>query len=50
MKIRDRFSPEIIEKLKEIQWWNFDEKQLKKASFYMNDPLKFISFYERGCI
>lgn len=50
MKIRDRFSPEITEKLKEIQWWNFDEIQLKKVSMYMNNPLEFISFFERGCI
>lgn len=38
-KIRNRFSEEIIESLKEIQWWNFTESELKKAIPLMQESL-----------
>lgn len=38
-KIRNRFSKEIIECLKEIQWWNFTESELKKAIPLMQESL-----------
>ena len=29
--IRYRFSPEVIAKLLELEWWNFDESKLKNS-------------------
>lgn len=30
-EIRKRFSPEVIEKLKTIQWWNWSQDKIKKS-------------------
>lgn len=47
--IRYRFSPEIIQRLLELEWWNWDEKKLKenicffqRDNFSVNDVLKFV--------
>lgn len=47
--IRYRFSPEIIQRLLELKWWNWDEKKLKdnisffqRDNFSVNDVLKFV--------
>ena len=36
--IRYRFSPEIIQRLLELEWWNMDEEMLKEnISFFQRD-------------
>lgn len=36
--IRYRFSHEIIQRLLELEWWNWDEKRLKdNISFFQRD-------------
>ena len=30
-EIRKRFAPEVVKKLMEIQWWNWQEKKIRKA-------------------
>ena len=30
-EIRKRFSPDVIEKLKSLQWWNWPEERIKKS-------------------
>lgn len=38
--IRYRFSPEIIQRLLELEWWNMDEKMLKdNISFFQRDNI-----------
>ena len=38
--IRYRFTPEVIEKLLEFQWWNYDEAILKKnVSLFQKENL-----------
>ena len=38
--IRYRFSPEIIEKLLELKWWNLDDEILKeKIGFFQKDNI-----------
>ena len=38
--IRYRFSPEVIEKLLELQWWNLPEETLKEhISFFQKEDL-----------
>lgn len=38
--LRYRFSPEIIEKLEDLEWWNYPEEKLKKC----------IHFFQKECI
>ncbi len=46
--IKYRFSPEIIKKLKEISWWNFDEEKVAKNlnKIVTNDIDAFIKEFE----
>lgn len=38
--IRYRFSPEIIQRLLELEWWNMDEEMLKdNISFFQRDNI-----------
>ena len=38
--IRYRFSPEVIGKLLELEWWNFDESKLKNSiAIFQKDNL-----------
>lgn len=30
-EIRKRFSPDVIERLRELQWWNWQEEKIRKA-------------------
>lgn len=30
-EIRKRFAPDVIERLRELQWWNWQEEQIQKA-------------------
>lgn len=46
-EIKRRFDDEVIEKLLEIQWWNFDDKKLKEYAQYFTDPIKFIEKLEK---
>jgi acetyltransferase-like isoleucine patch superfamily enzyme len=43
-----RFPHETIEKLKNIQWWNFSEKELKKVEKYIFDIDNFINEYHEN--
>ena len=40
--IRYRFEEEKIEKLNKIEWWNFNEEELKKVEKHFWDPQSFI--------
>ncbi len=42
-KIRDRFSPEIIDRIRKTQWWDWAENEITKYAPYFNDPQKFIN-------
>ena len=53
--IRYRFSPEVIEKLLELQWWNLQDETLKEhISFFQKDDItmedlsQFMSTIESG--
>jgi len=35
--IRYRFEPDVIKKLNNMKWWNFDDKTLKKNGKYFNN-------------
>ncbi len=41
--IRMRFSEDLINKLLELQWWNWDDKKLKEMAPYFGEPHVFIS-------
>jgi virginiamycin A acetyltransferase len=43
--IRYRFSPEIIEKLLKIEWWNFEEDDLKNVEENFFDIENFVNTY-----
>ncbi len=43
--IRYRFTPEQIDALLKIKWWNFDEEHLADVEKYFNDIDKFIEKY-----
>ena len=40
--IRKRFDDEIIEKLLESQWWNWDDEKLKKYGEKFQSPEEFV--------
>ena len=40
--IRKRFDNEIIGKLQEIKWWNYDDSKLEQKAMFFNDIEKFI--------
>lgn len=44
--IRKRFDDETIAKLEKIQWWNFDETELKKIGSLVTDINKFLEEVE----
>lgn len=46
--IRYRFEYEIIEKLLNIKWWNFDFQKLSKYSKYFNNVNEFINEVENN--
>lgn len=43
--IKYRFSQEIINAMLEIQWWNWDDAQLKSAMEKFDDPENFVRTY-----
>ena len=45
--IKYRFTPEQIEKLLQIQWWNFQEADLQDIEKYYSDIDDFIKKYEK---
>jgi len=45
---RYRFDPESIEKLLAIQWWNWNEDELKSVEELYFDTEKFINKYYKG--
>lgn len=45
--IRYRFSPETIDKLKRIEWWNFEEEKLKEVEQMFFDVEEFIEEQEK---
>lgn len=40
--IRMRFSDDIINKLMDIKWWEFDDEKIKMYAQYFNDPEELI--------
>ena len=44
--IRMRFSEDIIERLKEIKWWDYSDDRLKAIGPYMDDCLRMIQFVD----
>jgi acetyltransferase-like isoleucine patch superfamily enzyme len=45
--IKYRFSEELIKQLKKIEWWNFDEQDLKLVNKYFFDIDNFIKKYNK---
>lgn len=43
--IRKRFDDETIQALIELQWWNWDEKKLKKNGIYFDNPERLINHH-----
>lgn len=43
--IRYRFPDDTIEKLKRIEWWNFDDEKLKEVERYFFDVESFVEKY-----
>lgn len=50
--LRQRFAPEIIEKLLEIRWWDWPDRRLRRAAGLMQNPdiQAFIDAVEAGRI
>lgn len=48
-EIRKRFDDETIEKLLEIQWWDWPEEKLQKYGKYFNKPDVLFDALERNC-
>lgn len=46
--IKFRFSDDLINDLLESQWWNEDEKLLRKVSKYAKEPEKFVEFIKNN--
>lgn len=46
--IKNRFDPDMIEKLLEIKWWNFSEAEIKKYAHLFNNPIEFIKEYTKS--
>lgn len=44
--IRKRFEKNIINKLLKSCWWNFDQDKIIEIGDYMNNPQKFIEYWE----
>ncbi|MDD5406999.1 MAG: CatB-related O-acetyltransferase [Sulfurovaceae bacterium] len=43
-----RFSPEMIESLLKIKWWDLNLNFIKEIIYYMKDINNFIKFYEEN--
>lgn len=43
--IKYRFPQEIIDKLLQIQWWNWDDEKIFESSKLFSDPISFIDKY-----
>lgn len=43
--IRKRFDDEIIKRLLEIKWWNWDDKIIKENAVLFENPSKFFKHY-----
>lgn len=48
-EIRKRFDEKTIEKLLELQWWDWSEEKLEKYGKYFNDPEVLFDALERNC-
>ena len=47
--IRKRFNDDLIAKLLEIEWWDFDDKKLDNYAKYFKNPENFIKiFFEKN--
>jgi acetyltransferase-like isoleucine patch superfamily enzyme len=46
-EIRKRFNDEIIKKLLESKWWEFNDEKLHKYAAYFKEPEKFIAELEK---
>jgi acetyltransferase-like isoleucine patch superfamily enzyme len=46
--LRYRFTPEQIESLLKIKWWNWSEEEINKAIPYMDNIEEFIARYEKA--
>ncbi|TNF49398.1 MAG: CatB-related O-acetyltransferase [Bacteroidetes bacterium] len=43
--IKYRFEPDLINKLNNSEWWNWDEKLLKSNFIFFQDPEKFVRHF-----
>lgn len=41
-KIGERFKPEIAQKLRNLKWWDWDEKRMRENAFLFNDVERFL--------
>lgn len=46
--IRYRFDKDIIKELQELEWWKYDEQQLRRNAIYVDDVNRFISECRNG--
>lgn len=46
-EIKKRFSDEVIENLLKSKWWEFNDQQLEKYSYYFTDPEEFIKVHRK---
>ncbi len=47
-EIRKRFAPDVIERLRELQWWNWQEKKIRKAiPAIQSGDIEALNFFRR---
>lgn len=44
--IRKRFEDDVIDKMLQIKWWEFDDEKLKKQGVVFDNPDSFLDCYE----
>lgn len=44
--IRYRYDMEVIEKMRRLKWWSWDEKYIKEMAVYFNDPSVLYQMHE----
>ena len=46
-KIKDRFEPEIKEKLLDSEWWEWEEKRISEMGDLFENPIEFVERYKK---
>lgn len=48
--IRMRFDKDVIKKLQEVEWWNWEDSEIRKYARYFNHVEKFLEYIERELV